>query len=145
MKVFIEVSAGTDQRPIYNEKTLEYQKTIKVNKPYPYAYGFILNTLSGDGLNLDCYIITTQSLKSGSIIDAEPIGMVEYIEDDEEDHKILMAMPGEQIVIDNNIENKIEEFAEYYFDDRPEKKTVIGSFLGYDEAVDLIDKCKREL
>ena len=49
MKAFIEVDAGTNQRPIYNEQTLEYIKTKTVYKPYPYAYGFLLNTISGDG------------------------------------------------------------------------------------------------
>ncbi len=142
MKVFIEVEAGTDQRPIYNEKTLECQKTITVNLPYPYAYGFLLDTVSGDGTNLDCYIITSQLLKSGAVIETEPIGMVEYIEDGEEDHKILMAVPGEEIMVDDKVENAIREFAEHYFDGRPNKVTITGRFLGRDEAIAYINKCK---
>ncbi len=142
MKAFIEVDAGTDQRPLYNEQTLEYIKTKTVYKPYPYAYGFLLNTISGDGEHLDCYIITTQSLTSGSIIDVEPIGMVESIENDEEDHKILCCLPDEKITIDSTIENNIRDFGEHYFDDRPDKHLIIGRFLGYEDAIKLIDSCK---
>lgn len=143
MKIFIEVTSNTDQRPIYDEKTLRYQKTIKVNRPYPYAYGFIFDTISVDGSNLDCYMITTKELKSGTVIEAEPIGMVEYFEDGQEDHKIFMAFPDEQIIIDDKVKQKITEFADHYFDNRPEKVTRMGKFLGKDEAIALIKKCSN--
>ena len=51
MKVFIECEAGSSDRPIFDEKTLEYRRTSKVSREYPYPYGFVLNTTSGDG---DC-------------------------------------------------------------------------------------------
>lgn len=142
MKAFIEVDAGTDQRPIYNEKTFEYIKTKTVYKPYPYAYGFLLDTISGDGDHLDCYVITTEKLTSGTIIDVEPIGMVESIEDGEDDHKILCRIPAEKTTVDTRIEHVIRDFGEHYFDDRIDKKVVIGRFLGQKEAIDLINKCK---
>ncbi len=142
MKTFIEVSAGTDQRPIWNEQTLEQISTKTVYKPYPYAYGFLLDTISGDGDHLDCYIITSKSLRSGEIMDVEPIGMVECIENDEEDHKILCRLPNEDVVIDSVIEKIIRDFGEHYYDDRPDKKIVVGKFLGYEDAIKLIDLCK---
>ena len=140
MKAFIEVDARTDQRPIYDENTLEYIKTKTVYKPYPYAYGFLLDTISGDGDHLDCYIITSQSLVSGEIIEVEPIGMVESIENEEEDHKILCRLPNEKIIIDSTIEKKIRDFGEHYFDDRTDKQVIVGKFLGYDQAKALIEK-----
>lgn len=142
MKAFVEVSTNTTDRPIYNENTLECIKTITVYKPYPYAYGFLLNTKSGDGAHLDCYFITERKLRAGEIVDVRPIGMVESFEDGEEDHKILVALPDESPVVDQIVEKKIRDFAEHYFDSRPEKKLVVGRFLGYDEAVALIDACK---
>ncbi len=80
MKVFIENEAGSDQKNLYNEKTLEYRKTVTVSRKYPYPYGFILDTSSGDGDNLDCFIITDKALKSGQIIECEPIGLMEQLE-----------------------------------------------------------------
>ena len=61
MKVFIENESGTDQKNVYNEKTLEYKKTVTVSRKYPFPYGFILDTTSGDGDNLDCFIITEKN------------------------------------------------------------------------------------
>ena len=80
MKVFIENEAGSDQKNLYNEKTLEYKKTVTVSRKYPYPYGFILDTTSGDGDNLDCFIITERKVKTGQIIECEPIGLMEQIE-----------------------------------------------------------------
>lgn len=144
MKAFVEVSAGTDQRPIYNEKTLERLKTITVYKPYPYAYGFLLDTTSGDGEHLDCYFITSQPLQAGTIVEVQPVGMVEVYEDGEEDHKILVGLKGEHPLIDEKVEKAIRDFGDHYFDHRPEKKLVNGRFLGYNEAVALIKKCSND-
>lgn len=142
MKAFIEVDAGTIDRPIYNEQTLEQIGIKKVYKPYPYAYGFLLDTISGDGDQLDCYVITPKSLTSGDTIEVEPIGMVESIENGEEDHKILCRLSSENITIDSTIEKKIRDFGEHYFDDRPDKQVIVGRFLGYEDAIKLIDSCK---
>mgnify|MGYP001570857230 CR=1 FL=1 len=65
MKAFIENEAGSNQKNIYNEKTLEYKKTVTVSRKYPYPYGFILDTTSGDGDNLDVFVLTEKKLKSG--------------------------------------------------------------------------------
>jgi len=144
MKAFVEVDAGTDQRPIYDEQTLKQVSIKTVYAPYPYAYGFLLNTLSGDGDYLDCYIITSRSLTSGDTIDVVPVGMVESVENGEEDHKILCCFPDEIIKIDSSIERRIRDFGEHYFDDRPDKKVIIGRFLGYDDAMKLINSCQIE-
>lgn len=61
MKVFIENEAGSNQKNIYDEKTLEYKKTVTISRKYPYPYGFIIDTTSGDGDNLDVFIITEKS------------------------------------------------------------------------------------
>lgn len=142
MKAFIEVDAGTDKRPIFDEQTLKQTGIKKVYKPYPYAYGFLLNTISGDGDHLDCYVITSTPLTIGRTTDVEPIGMVESIEDGEEDHKILCKLTDEEILIDSEIENNIRNFGEHYFDHQPEKTVIVGKFLGHKDAIKLINSCK---
>lgn len=140
MKVFIENEAGTDQKNIFNEKTLEYKKTVAVSRQYPYPYGFVLNTTSGDGDNLDCFVITSQSLKSGTIIDVEPIGMFEQVEDGKDDSKILASIAHEVLFVNNDVKNMLRDFIEHVFDHRPGKKITIGNFLGKDEALALLKK-----
>src|SRR5262245_8044317 len=97
IKVCIEVEAGSCEKHRYNEKTLEYQGTRWSARPYPYPYGFILGTRAADGDNVDCYLITTERLQAGTIVECEPIGLLEQDEDGEVDHKVLAALPGQDV------------------------------------------------
>ncbi len=141
IKVFIENEAGSDQKNLYNEKTLEYKKTIKVSRSYPFPYGFILGTTSGDGDNLDCFIITKQKLKTGQIVECEPIGIMEQSEDGKEDNNILAKLLEEGAIIDEETKNTLIEFVSHVFDHRVGKTVKTGRFLGKEEAVEHLNKC----
>lgn len=152
MKVFIENEAGSDRKNLYDEKTLEYKKTVTVSRKYPYPYGFILDTTSGDGDNLDCFIITDKKLKSGIIIECEPISLMEQFETawekskegiEEEDHNVLAILPGEVVEIDESVKEKLREFITHVFDHLPDKKVRAGNFLDLASALALIEKCKK--
>lgn len=143
MKVFIENEVGSNQKNVYNEKTLEYRKTYTVSRQYPYPYGFVLDTTSGDGDNLDCFVITDKPLKQGVIVEAEPVALMEQIEDNEEDHKILAILPGELAQITEEIKRKLKEFAEHVFDHLEGKKMRIGNFYGKEAAEKHVEKCRK--
>jgi len=142
MKVFIENEAGSNRKNLFNEKTLEYKKTVEVSRKYPYPYGFVIETTSGDGDNLDCFVLTTRTLKTGDIVDAEPIGMFEQIEDGKEDHKILATINREDVSITEELKSVFKDFTENVFSHRPGKTISIGRFLGKEEAENLIAKSK---
>ncbi len=81
MKVFIENEAGSNKKNLYDEQTFEFRQTLTVSRPYPFPYGFIIGTTSGDGDSIDCFVITEQKLKPGQIVECEPIGLMEQTED----------------------------------------------------------------
>lgn len=143
MKVFIENEAGSNQKNLFNEETLEYKKTVEVSRKYPYPYGFILETKSDDGDNLDCFILTTKLLKTGDIVDVEPVGMFEQIEDGKEDHKILAKINGENITISEETKETFKDFTANVFSHRQGKTISIGRFLDKGEAELLIAKCRQ--
>ena len=140
MRVFIENEQGSNKKNLFNEKTLEYKRTVEVSRAYPYPYGFLIGTTSGDGDNVDCFILTHQELKTGTIVEAEPVGMFEQIEDGQEDHKILAVLPGEMVEIDAEMQAIFREFIAYVFDHKPGKQITVGRFLGKNEAEKLITK-----
>ena len=140
MKVFIENEAGSNLKNLFIEDTLEFRKTVQVSAGYPFPYGFILDTKSGDGDNLDCFILTNTPLRSREIIEVEPIGMFEEIEDGEEDPKILCVLKGESWEIDGELQQTFKDFTEKVFSHLPNKKKEIGRFLGKEEAFKLIEK-----
>ena len=129
IKVFIENEAGSNQKHIFNEKTQEFIKTVTVSRSYPYPYGFILGTTSGDGDNLDCFIITKRLLKSGQIVEVEPIGLMEQVDNGEEDNNVLATFPGDSITITHDIEQVLTKFVNHVFDHLPEKVVSVGRFL----------------
>lgn len=141
MKVFIENEAGSDQKNLYNEKTLEYRKTVTVSRKYPYPYGFILDTTSGDKDNLDCFVITGEPLKTGDIVECEPIGIMEQIESGEEDHNVLARLVDEEVSLTEEIKNSLTDFVLHVFDHLPGKVVTVGRFLGKKGAEDHINQC----
>lgn len=143
IKVFIENEASSNIKNLFNEDTLQYRKSVEVSANYPFPYGFLLDTKSGDGDNLDCFVLTKQPLKSRDTVDAEPIGMFEEIEDGEEDHKILATLPGETWDIDENLQQIFNDFSAKVFSHLPGKKKEIGRFLGKKDAMRLIEGTRR--
>lgn len=151
MKIFIENEAESDRKNIFYEKTLEYKKTVTVSRKYPYPYGFILDTTSGDGDNLDVFVITNEKLKSGQIVEGDPIGLMEQREItknssvgdiEEADHNILATLSGEQAEVDDEVKNRLSDFVSHVFDHLPNKKNQVGNFLGRDEAIRYMEECK---
>lgn len=140
MKVFIEQPGDKLKKNIFNKKTGAYEKTVDFHITYPYPYGYILDTLASDGDELDCYVITDKKLETGSIIECEPVGMVEYFEDGLPDHKILMKVVGETAEVNEKVKNNLLDFDKNYFIDRLEKKTRVGDFLGVEAALEEISK-----
>lgn len=109
-QVCIQAEAGSFERRYYNEKTLEYLRTRQLSIPTPYAYGFILDTNADDDANLDCFIITQERLAAGSIVECEPIGLLEVREDGEVDDKVLATVPGETVALSPELHQKIKDF-----------------------------------
>ena len=142
MKAFIENEAGSDQKNIYDEATFTYKKSYTVSARYPFAYGFLLGTKSGDGDGLDCFVLTDKPLRQGETIEIEPIGMFEEIEDGEEDHKILAVPVGQTWDIDEELRRTFTAFSEQVFSHLPGKKKVVGRFLGLTEAEALINRSR---
>lgn len=142
VRVFVENEAGSLEKNLFNEKTLEYWKTVQVSAAYPFPYGFLVDTTSGDGDNLDCFVLTERPLKSRTFIEVEPIGMFEQIENGKADHKILARIPGENPVITAAIEATLRNFIANVFSHRPGKEISVGAFLGIEEAWKLIDSSR---
>lgn len=154
MKVFIENEAGSDQKNLYDEKTLEYKKTVTVSRKYPYPYGFILDTTSGDGDNVDAFIITDKELKAGQIVECEPVGLMEQMEKswdeskgdaEEVDHNVLMVPEGSDPgVVSDEVKARLTDFVLHVFDHIRPNKNRVENFLDKDSALQYIEKCKDE-
>ena len=140
IKMLIQVEAGSRDRKIYNEKTLEFKETQHGTHRYPFSYGFIIGTRSEDGDCVDCYLITKEKTVAGAIIECEPVGLLEQHEDDEIDHKILAVLPGESMHPSQNDLDDLQAFITTIFSDYPEMNVRVGPVHAREAALNHIRK-----
>jgi inorganic pyrophosphatase len=142
IEVFVENEAHCNIKNSFDEKSLEYRGSQKVALPYPFPYGFLLNTTSLDGDNVDCYILTDQFIKRGQIVACEPVGMLEQLEDGKVDHNILACLRGESAEVSDSVKRILTDFISHIFDHIENKSVEIGAFLGKREAIAYIEQCR---
>jgi inorganic pyrophosphatase len=133
--MLIQVTAGSSDRNIYNERTLEYLATRHGSRPYPYPYGFIVGTSAEDGDCVDCYLITSDRLTAGAIVECEPVGLLLQDEDGEIDHKILAVLPGQDAALGPELLQELQEFICAIFAVYPDMKVRVGPILPREAAL----------
>jgi len=144
MRVFIENEAGSRRKNIYDERTLAHLRTVEVSAAYPFPYGFVLGTVSGDGDAVDCFVLTEAPLLSGTIVECEPVSLLEQIEDGEIDHKVLAVLPGTDARLDAATLAAVRTFIAGVFAHVPGKRMEIGRLLDRPAAEAFVLKCRAE-
>ncbi|MBV6633071.1 MAG: inorganic diphosphatase [Alphaproteobacteria bacterium] len=99
INVVIEVPVRSD--PIKYEMDKEsgaliVDRILGTSMHYPVNYGFIPNTLSGDGDPVDVMVVCDIPINSGAFIKARPVGVMKMVDDGGEDEKIL-AVPANSV------------------------------------------------
>lgn len=121
---------------------------------YPFNYGFIINTLGGDGDPLDAVIICNRPLLPTCLIKCRIIGALITSDEKGQDEKILLVP---SLSVDpyskhiNNITDlteytlkEIKYFFTHYKDMENNKFINVGEYIGSDEAIAIYEKsiCK---
>ena len=134
MTVFVQNEAGSNRKHYHNEKTLELQRAVEVSERYPFPYGFVVGTTAEDGCNVDCYIITETPLTTGQLVECEPLGLMEQIEDGQEDHNVLARLAGETATMTADVREKLTSFVQRVLAHVGGKRISVGQFLGPEAA-----------
>lgn len=142
IKVLIQAEAGSPNKMRYDEKTLKPIEVGRVSLPYPCPYGFVLATTAADGDNVDCYVFGDDSLKTGSIVDCEIVGLLEQIESGEPDHKVLAVVAGQKAVLPNGVAEVLEDFIYGVFTQYPDSAVSVGAVQSRDAAVRYVRACQ---
>lgn len=109
---------------------------------YPADYGYVPDTLCGDGDPLDVLLIIDESVPHGVVVPARVIGVL-YFEDDGEMDEKLIAVPADDISKDHILELKdlgdnfkkvIEHFYSHYKDWKKDWTGVTGVLKGWGDA-----------
>ena len=111
---------------------------------YPTNYGYIPQSLSGDGDPVDVLVITPDPVLGGCVVRCRPIGILKMIDEAGEDSKVL-AVPVQQLTsaydriktyqdVSENRLTKISHFFEHYKDLEPGKWVKVEGWFGIEEA-----------
>ena len=147
--VYIEIEQFSNKKYELNKETnsLELDRILPYPYFYPYAYGFIPNTLAMDGDDLDALIITNKPLKMDRIYKARIIGVLIMEDEKGMDEKIICVLPD-----DSNEKTDIADLSETdrvnihwffsnYKSNTPGKWSSVKGYENKDFAIDLYKKC----
>ncbi len=96
--VIIEIPAnsGTIKYEVDKDtQCLTVDRFMKTALQYPANYGYVPETLCGDGDPLDVLVITPEPLVVGCVIEARPVGVLQMSDEAGQDSKLL-ALPTEK-------------------------------------------------
>jgi inorganic pyrophosphatase len=143
----IEIPQGTKAKYEVDKKTglLRLDRVLYSAVFYPCNYGFIPQTLCGDGDPLDILVISSVSMERLSLVEAKVIGVMRMTDEGAPDDKII-AVPKSDIYVAHidSIEDlpphtlpEIKRFFEDYQILEGQKVTVDG-FFGKEKAYEIL-------
>lgn len=117
----------------------------------PTNYGFIPQTLDEDGDELDTLLITNDPVPTGVVVRAQIIGVMNFEDDGEADHKII-CVPADDRNTDNAIKSstdlherfkqKIEHHFTHYKDLKKPGRTKVLGWGDTEAAKTVIKECQ---
>jgi inorganic pyrophosphatase len=118
---------------------------------FPFNYGYIPNTLSGDGDPLDAVVVMDEDLVPGSYIKCRVIGCLETEDEKGEDAKLILVPINRVSPVQKEIESvndlpamfleKVKYFYQHY-KDLEGKQVIVGNLLDKEEAFKIYLKSK---
>ena len=145
--VIIEIPAQSD--PVKYEADKEFgllvvDRFVGTGMRYPVNYGFIPQTLSGDGDPVDVLVITPFPLLAGSVVRARAVGMLKMTDESGVDAKVI-AVPVDKVCpmtahikslddVPAFLKDQIKHFFENYKALEKGKWVKVDGWVGVDDA-----------
>ncbi len=149
VNVVVEIPTGSNHKIEWNRDlaVMQLDRVEPIIMAKPSNYGFIPQTLDEDGDELDALIITDQPLTTGIFLEARVIGVLEFVDDDEVDDKVIVV-PADDRNAGNAIQSledlpaqllkQIEHHFNHYKDLKKPGSTVVKGFGDVERAKEII-------
>ena len=151
INVLIEVPIGGEPVKYELDKVsgaIFVDRILHTSMRYPANYGFIPQTLGGDGDPIDCLVMNRWALMPGSVIRCRPIAVL-FLEDEAGGDEKLLAVPEvkttpyyadvmEGTDLPGIVLRQIEHFFTHYKDLEPEKWVRVGHWGDREAALKVI-------
>jgi inorganic pyrophosphatase len=148
----IEIPKGSRNKYEYDEGygRVMLDRTLRSSLVYPCDYGFLLDTLGGDGDPLDVLVLVAAPTFPGCLIPCDPIGVLLMHDEAGDDPKIL-AVPHDDPVwtrvreldgVRSELRDEIAHFFDVYKDLEPGKTVTVEGWRDRGEAERLIAEAR---
>ena len=153
----IEIPAGTKQKWEFNFETGEMEKDYKDGKeriiqflPYPGNYGFIPETLAGDGDPIDV-IDLDEAGERGDLKEVRIIGALDFEDKKEEDIKFIGVSPNgtfghiqsiEQLLLEKPA--VLEILKSWFLNYKKPGKMVFYGYIDRESSIQLLKKAQEK-
>jgi len=153
----IEIPAGTKQKWEFNFETCEMEKDYKDGKeriiqflPYPGNYGFIPETLAGDGDPIDV-IDLDEAGERGDLKEVRIIGALDFEDKKEEDIKFIGVSPNgtfghiqsiEQLLLEKPA--VLEILKSWFLNYKKPGKMVFYGYIDRESSIQLLKKAQEK-
>ncbi len=152
VRMIVEIPKNSANKYEYDAELNAFRLDRALYSPmyYPGDYGFIPGTKALDGDPLDLLVLVDEPSFPGCVLEVRPVGILEMVDQDEPDQKIL-AVPDrnpryDQIKAMNDVPPHVRREIEYFFTIYKElegKKTKIKGWRGTKEAHRIILESRR--
>ncbi|MDO8480384.1 MAG: inorganic diphosphatase [Nanoarchaeota archaeon] len=97
INMIVEIPKGSQNKYEYDKRYGIFKLDRVLFSPfhYPGDYGLIPQTLAEDNDPLDALVLVTHPTKQGTLIECRPIGVLEMVDNNENDDKILCVPIGD--------------------------------------------------
>lgn len=97
VNVLVEIPRGSQNKYEFDKElnVLKLDRVLFTSMIYPADYGYIPQTLGLDGDPLDAMVLMTNPVPPGVLMEARPIGVLEMIDQGDNDEKILCVPVGD--------------------------------------------------
>jgi len=149
--VYVEIEKHSNLKYEFDKtnQTLALDRILPYPYFYPYAYGYIPNTLAADGDELDALIITDrQDLKKDTFYSAHIIGVLIMEDEKGMDEKVLCVLDEDCTEIRDiyQLSDQIKDDIEWFFSNYKSKNECKWSkVMGFEDkftALQLLGACK---
>jgi inorganic pyrophosphatase len=152
LHVVVEIPKGSRNKYEYDDelKAIKLDRFLFSSVVYPTDYGFIPDTLAGDGDALDVMVCVSEPTFPGCVIEVKPIAVFVMRDEKGEDEKVLCVPcrdPNWNVIerledISEQLRGEIEHFFSIY--KQPEGITVeVDGWFPRDRALEVIDESRR--
>lgn len=152
LDMIVEIPFNSSVKYEYDEtlKTMRCDRLLTTSMLYPGNYGYIPNTLSGDGDPLDILLVCDYAIYPGTVVEVKVIGVLLTTDEKGKDEKII-AVPSNAVDasfqdintledLGNMIKKRIYHFFEHYKDIDDNKWVKVDGFKDALVAKSIIEK-----